>query len=247
MLQQLVVVIPIYKSTLDPLETYSLDLSMAKLKQRTVVFVGPEGLDLDWYRARYGEIVYRAHPRECFASIPGYSRLLLSDAFYAGYSEYEFMLILQTDAIVLRDDLDWWCAQPFDYVGAPWPDGYELFVNAGPRFDGDNGKRIHVTVGNGGFSLRRIRKARSLLAEFPEVIEVFHRTGSSEDLFFAVMGSLSNDYVVPNEITASRFSMELRPALYYAGNGGHLPMGTHAWFKSDVDFWRKHLPGPLPL
>ena len=246
MKNEVVILVPVYLTELNALETYSLDLSMATLKGRDVVFIGPEGLDLSWYRARYGEINFRAYPKESFASIPGYSRLLLSTAFYEGWDEYEFMLICQTDAIMLRDELSDWCAKPFDYVGAPWPDGYELFVNAGP-FEGDNGKKVHVTVGNGGLSLRRIGKTLSLLREFPIIVQVFEHTGSSEDLFFGVMGSLSNDFVVPNEVTASRFSMELRPSLYYAVNGGHLPMGTHAWWKGEPDFWRAHLPGVLPL
>ncbi len=244
--KRVVVLVPVYQTALNALETYSLDLSMAALKGREVVFIGPEGLDLAFYRARYGDVAYRAYPKQCFASIPGYSRLLLSTDFYEGWRDYDFMLICQTDAIVLRDELDFWCAQPFDYVGAPWPDGYELFVNAGV-YEGANGKRVRVSVGNGGLCLRRIDKTLALLREFPVILDVFVQTGSSEDLFFAVMGSLSNDFVVPNEITASRFSMEVRPSLYYAVNGGRLPMGTHAWWKSEPDFWRAHLPGDLPL
>lgn len=245
-MKQVVVVVPIYQPVLNALEVYSLDMAMATLKHRDLVFIGPEGLDLSYYRARYGDIRYLAYPPVCFASIPGYNRLLMSQAFYEGFADYEFCLICQTDAIALRDELDFWCAQPFDYVGAPWPDGYELMVNAG-RFEGSNGKRVHATVGNGGFSLRRNRKAIALLDEFAVIVGVFLHTGSSEDLFFSVMGTLSNDFVLPNEITASRFSMELRPSLYHAVNGGVLPMGAHAWWKSEPEFWRGRLPGaPLP-
>ena len=245
-MQPVVVIVPIYQPALSALEAYSLDRSMATLQGRDIVFIGPEALDTTWYQARYGAIRYRAYPPEFFASIPGYNRLLLRQSFYREFSDYEFMLICQTDAIALRDELDTWCAQPFDYIGAPWPDGYSLMVNAG-RFEGPHGKLVRVTVGNGGFSLRRNRKAIALLDEFAVVLNVFLQTGSSEDLFFSVMGSLSNDFLVPNEITASRFSMELRPSLYHTVNGGHLPMGTHAWWKSEPEFWRPRLPGaPLP-
>lgn len=245
-MRDVVVIVPVYQASLSPLEAYSLDRSMATLRGRDIVFIGPEGLDLAYYRARYGDIVYRAYPAENFASIPGYNRLLLSQSFYREFSDYAFSLICQTDAIALRDELDDWCARPFDYVGAPWPDGYSLMVNAG-RFEGPNGRLVRVTVGNGGFSLRRNQKAIALLDEFEVVLKVFLQTGSSEDLFFSVMGSLSQDFLVPNEITASRFSMELRPSHYHAVNGGRLPMGTHAWWKSEPEFWRPLLPGaPLP-
>lgn len=241
-MQQVLVIVPIYQPDLSALEAFSLDMSMATLRHRDVVFVGPQGLDLSYYRTRYGDIHYRAYPPVCFASIPGYNRLLLSRQFYEDCAPYEFSLICQTDAIALRDELDHWCAQPYDYVGAPWPDGYDLLVNAG-RFEGRNGKRVHATVGNGGFSLRRNRKAIALLDEFSVITDVFLQTGSSEDLFFSVMGTLSNDFLVPNEIAASRFSMELRPSFYHAVNGGMLPMGTHAWWKSEPEFWRPLLPG----
>ncbi len=145
-----------------------------------------------------------------------------------------------------RDELAMWCVQPFDYVGAPWPDGLELFVNLG-TFQGDKGRRVRATVGNGGLSLRRIKKCIAILREFPDAIEYFQRSGSSEDLFFSFMGNLSLDFVMPNEITASRFSLELKPSFYYAINGEHLPMGGHAWWKYEMDFWRKVLPPSVAL
>ena len=47
--------------------------------------------------------------------------------------------------------------------------------------------------------------------------------------------------------TVPKSEVRAFPVSNYAGNGGHQPMGTHAWFKSDMDFWRQHLPGPLPI
>lgn len=239
-MQRAVVLIPIYKPELDPLEAYSLDKSIATLAGKDIRFIGPKGLDTGLYAERYPSIPFIGFDEASFASIPGYNRLLLSAGFYQQFAEFEFMLILQTDAIVLRDELDYWCNQPFDYIGAPWPDGYELFVNLG-LYEGAYGKRVKVQVGNGGLSLRRIRKCISLLKEFDTAIGVFDRTGSSEDLFFSVMGALSGDFVIPNEITASRFSLELKPSYYFRVNGGRPPMGGHAWWKYEPEFWRSLL------
>lgn len=231
-----VVLIPIYKEHLDSAEEYSLDTSLALLSNREVRLIAPEALDLGYYLARYPHVVVERFPRPVFENIPEYNRLLLSERFYARYTNFEFMLVLQTDAILLKDDLDYWCAQPFDYIGAPWPKLFELYVNTG-RFEGAAGKYVSVGVGNGGLSLRRIQKCLALLSEFTTEVSVFHETGSSEDLFFSVMGALSNDFIVPNEITASRFSMEGRPSYYHQVNGGVLPMGTHAWMKNEPEFW----------
>lgn len=241
-MKKVVVLVPIYKASLDVLEQYSLDKSFSVLKDREVFFIGPQGLDLGYYKERYPAVPFLAYEPSFFGSIPGYNRLLMSTAFYKQFSDYEFMLILQTDALLLRDELDYWCSQPFDYVGAPWPNGYELFVNAG-RYEGAFGKRIKTFVGNGGLSLRRNSKCIALIEEFGgDVINVFNVTGSSEDLFFSCMGVLSNDFVMPNEITASRFSLELQPSYYVHVNGDKLPMGGHAWWKHEPSFWQALLP-----
>lgn len=62
------------------------------------------------------------------------------------------------------------------------------------------------------------------------------------------MGALSADFVIPNEITASRFSLELKPSYYFAVNGGKLPMAGHAWWKYEPQFWQNLLSGStLPV
>jgi hypothetical protein len=244
-MQKLVIIIPIYKEQLDALEHYSLNRSVAVLSaQQHVVFIGSENLPRAYYTEHYPQIPFMAFSESHFSSIANYNRLLLSHYFYKVFINYQFLLVLQTDAIILRDECEYWCAQPFDYIGAPWPDGYELFVNAG-RFEGEYGKAVKVFVGNGGLSLRRIDKCLALLDEFKDILDVFERTGSSEDLFFSVMGALSNNFIIPNEIIASRFSMELKPSLYLTINGGHLPMGGHAWWKYEPDFWRQQFAEQL--
>jgi hypothetical protein len=235
-----VVLVPVYQERLDSLEEYSLDTSLRHLLKREIRLIAPEKLKLDYYSARYPQIKVDRFPKPAFETISEYNRLLLSARFYERYATFEFMLVLQTDAILLKDDLDFWCTQAFDYIGAPWPKMFELYVNTG-RFEGPAGKHVRVGVGNGGLSLRRISKCHALLHEFTIELGVFNQTGSSEDLFFSVMGALSNDFIIPNEITASRFSMEGCPAYYFQINGGHLPMGAHAWIKNEMNFWKKAL------
>lgn len=244
MTERVAVLVPVYKAELSALESYSLDVSLPLLRGRVVFFIAPEGLRRDFYEQRYPGVPFLFFDPAHFASIPGYNRLLLDEAFYQRFIAHEFVLILQPDAVLLRDDLDAWSARPFDYVGAPWPEGHELFINL-DRFEGAYGKRVKVHVGNGGLSLRRTRQCIALLREFKDATSVFLRAGSSEDLFFAFMGALSKDFVIPNEVTASLFSMELNPAGYFHVNGGVLPMGGHAWWKHDMGFWKQAL-APLP-
>ena len=107
-------------------------------------------------------------------------------------------------------------------------------------------KTVRALVGNGGLSLRRIRKCQALLREFPQALEMFRRTGSSEDLYFAIMGLLSADFVLPNEREAARFSWELQPEHYHAIDC-RPPMGGHAWWKYSPNFWARFFRMPPPL
>lgn len=238
---RVVVLIPIYKRELGPLEQFSIDFSLAQMPRRKCCFVAPAGLDCAYYRARYPQVGYEFFSADYFTSVEGYSRLLVSHDFYRRFQAQEFMLILQPDAILLRDELDYWTAQPFDYIGAPWPDGVELMVRR-DRFGDAHARRVRAAVGNGGFSLRRIRPCLALLDEFPETCAVFAQTGTNEDSFFSLLGQLSTGFVIPNEITASRFAMELKPESYYAVNGRRFPMGVHAWGVVAPRFWAPCIP-----
>lgn len=232
------IVIPIYRTELEPLEKFSLDYSVQRLKPgRDLFFVAPEHLDVSYYTRHYPGVPVVRFDNGYFASVKGYNRLLLNPAFYERFaSSHEFMLILQTDAVLLRDDLDHWCQQPWDYVGAPWPDGLEVMLNL-DCFTGDLGKKVRVHVGNGGLSLRRNVACIQLLKEFPQAVDMFLRSGSSEDIFFALLGAQSADFKIPNERVASLFALELQPERYLAINGGKAPMGGHAWWRYNQPFW----------
>jgi hypothetical protein len=238
---RLAILIPIYKPELASLEQFSIDYSLAQSMARQHCFVAPEGMDCRYYRERYPAVGYEFFAPRYFDSVDSYSRLLLSTEFYDRFQDRRFILILQPDAILLKDDLDRWMDSPFDYIGAPWPDGVELTVRR-DRFGGELNRRVRANVGNGGFSLRRVGKCRALLNEFPETAAIFSQTGTNEDSFFGLMGSLSVDFVIPNEIIASRFSMELRPEYYFAVNGNNYPTGVHAWWTVQPKFWAPCIP-----
>jgi hypothetical protein len=245
---QCAIVIPIYRAELEPLEKFSLDYSMRQLQpERSLFFVAPEHLDVGFYARHYPGVPLVRFASEYFASVKGYNLLLLNPAFYQRFAgNHEFMLVLQTDAIVLRDELDHWCSQPWDYVGAPWPDGLEVLLNL-DCFGGELGKKVKVHVGNGGLSLRRNSACISLLHEFPQATDMFLRSGSSEDIFFSLMGSQSVDFKIPNERVASLFALELQPERYLAINRGKAPMGGHAWWRHNQPFWVALLKHPPPV
>ena len=234
------VVVPIYKPELSPVEEFALDHSLSVLSSHAHSFIAPLGLDVSYYVGRYGG-AFRFYSPDFFASTRGYSRLLVSVDFYHGFFPADYVLILQPDVYVFRDELHGWLARGFDYIGAPWPDGVELNVQVG-RFEPIGGKIFKAYVGNGGFSLRRRESVIALLEEHAEVARWFEITGSNEDLFFAIMGGLSESFLIPNQMVAAAFALEVRPEHYLSLNGEKLPMAVHAFEKHSPELWRRFMP-----
>jgi len=114
----------------------------------------------------YPGFMTRRFPRRFFGSAQAHGRLLLSKAFYRAFLDYEYILVYHLDALVFADELMEWCDVGYDFIGAPW-----LISPDTP----------HITaqkVGNGGFSLRRVRSFLRVLdskAYFIDPDEYWHR------------------------------------------------------------------------
>ena len=244
-IQQIIILIPIYKKSLGDLEEYSVKYSISNLKEgREVRFIAPETLDLKYYQDNFQDVGIDFYNDIYFKSTEDYSRLLLRKEFYENYEGYEYLLIHQTDAILLYDNLDYWCSLNLSYVGAPWPAGLNVILNQG-RFSEPNEKLIRVHVGNGGFSLRNIQDFIKCLIDFKGEVEIYLSNGfdniggHNEDVFFAAMAIVSESFTTPDPLTASLFATEYPPAYYMQFNGNIAPMAGHAWWKFDIKFWRE--------
>jgi hypothetical protein len=236
--EKLVILIPVYRSSLNLLEQFSIDYLIARKTGRKLVFIAPESLDRAYYNQRYHDIEFILFEDRFFKSIIGYNHLLLDTEFYRTFANYDYMLIHQTDALMFHDNLDYWMERRFDYLGAPWPNGVEVSLKVG-KFGVGNGVNIKAYVGNGGFSLRSIEGTIALLNEFADIKDYWITCGSSEDLFFAFMGMVSESFRIPNQMVASRFSLELSAEDYFKINNDAIPTGCHAWWKHDLEFWKK--------
>jgi hypothetical protein len=56
---------------------------------------------------------------------------------------------------------------------------------------------------------------------------------------------ISDNFRIPNQSIASRFSLELEPEKYFLINREEVPTGCHAWWKHDLEFWKKVLAGAV--
>lgn len=232
-----VVVTPIYKQSFNADELAAVRHSHEKLCAHDTVLIGPDNLDTGYYRELLPHAKIVPFSTDYFRSAHDYSRLLLSPFFYDSFSDYEFMLICQPDAVVFSGDLGSWLSMPYDYIGAPWPRPLPH------RFKSDSfpileALELRGRVGNGGLSLRRGRRIRELLCEFPDALVDWVVRGDPEDLYISIAGSVSRDFVLPSVFTAAHFSHECNPSLINSMIGGAMPFGCHAWGYYEPDFWR---------
>lgn len=260
-----VVVIPIYKRNLNDDERMSLIQCFKILKKHTVCLVCPSELKMDLYEDIAEEhsvrLTIERFPETFFEGIVGYNELMMTLCFYSRFQKYEYILIYQLDAWVFRDELDEWCQKGYDYIGAPW------FKNYGTHEDGYN----LCAVGNGGFSLRKVKyfvdllsyrgplkscKTLNLKPSLKNILyKILYSVGYQnnvkyyrrdptlfEDVFFSLF--LSNTRFqpkVPDVETASLFSFEKSPSFLFS-NTNKLPFGCHGWKKYEYDiFWSRYI------
>lgn len=233
----LVIVIPIYKSSVSLLEQFSLDYLLGKAPERKMVFLAPEGLDTTYYKSRYSAIAYEFFDPKYFRSVGSYNQLLLESAFYERFLAFSYLLIYQTDALLFKNDLDDWMERGYDYIGAPWPNGvpFTLQEDYGTY---TAGTQLHAFVGNGGFSLRNVRKCMEILHEAGNFRDMWRRINYPEDCFFAFASILTGTLKIPDADTASCFALELAPEHYYE-RSKVVPTGCHDWVRQNFPFWQK--------
>lgn len=255
--KKVAVVIPFYKSTISNLEKISLTQAAKTLAGYPLIGIKPlsliPGEDLKTFP--FTDII--SFDDSYFEGIEGYNALMLSDIFYKAFLDYEFILIHQLDAFIFKDELGYWCKQPFDYIGAPWtrvkdyPDFFkalkskiQFYTHA--RFDvRHNGIPSHLQyeyrVGNGGLSLRRVKKFYELSIKLRyKMDEYLTRTEHQfhEDIFWSIEVNRKHKILkIPGFKKALKFSMEQAPVRSLKTNNNQLPFGCHAWDKQ-LDFWR---------
>ncbi len=245
------VVVPIYRTSLDPYEELSLRNTCKVLSGYPIIVAHPQGLDLHKISENYPQLQFKAFDPSFFKGIMGYNRLMLSSVFYESFSDFQYILICQLDAYIFRDELKDWCLKGFDYVGAPWLRrsvyDYPLIKQwmwLVRKYQHASGKRskqdLYDKIGNGGLSLRKVESHRRVVNEYAELIEKYVSREKkmhlfNEDVFWALE---PKDFVYPSVEEALLFAFDKYPDLCYKKTGNRLPFGCHAWYKRKMKaFW----------
>ena len=263
---EICIIIPIYKETLDVFEIQSIKQCIKVLSDYPIHFVCPRGLNINFYKEEFSEIVnFTYFDKHYFEDLAGYNRLMLSVGFYETFNNYKFMLIYQTDCYVFRDELLEWANKGFDYIGGIW---FERFVG-----DPFLGSKLWC-AGNGGFSLRKIesiirlltsnkplRSINQLLMDKKKVYKT-EKTNFLKELFLFPLNIFGyrNNYKYQAKIYRSNEDVYFTEA-YLKYNGlkipnvedaisfswdrcpefmfeylGHLPFACHAWYREDFPY-----------
>lgn len=267
---EVVVIVPIYKNSLSPIEMTSLQFCKKNLKKFSIVVISPELLSkdelfIDFTNQETLHVKY--FDNKFFSGIDGYNNLMLNVDFYKTFIEYKYMLICQLDTLVLSSDLSTWLKKDYDYTGAPWLSG-----EINPIFD---------SAGNGGLSLRKIKTFISIIeakhfyyTDFKYnttnfragirnmiVIRILNKLQTylptlsytkfflffykgNEDYFWAFYAKFFiKEFKLSSIEDSLKFSFEVNPSFCFEQNKNELPFGTHAWERYDIEFWLKNIPG----
>ena len=228
--KKVVIVVPLYRTTIDELEEISLTQLFRVLGKYDIFFIAPKTIEKTIGKTYHERnVIY--YDDYWFTSRLSYSQLCLEDGFYATFSDYQYMLIHQLDAFVFQDSLESFCDNKFDYYGAPHSLGSVKLISRVAK--GDNG----FYVGNGGFSLRNVERCRAVLKLKEMICHEIGEEGyfdSEEDSFFTYCGlSPRIDFCIPSIDEAVKFSLQADADFFVLKEKlkGRTPFGTHAWSK----------------
>ncbi len=193
-----VVVIPVYRTELPPGEVSLVRCTLAT--SRNPVFVAPSDLPLGFYADMFPGVETVTTEAGHFSSVRHYSEWLTTPDFYDLWSEYSWLLVCQTDAVLVADPWTRLEGDPnWDYVGAPWDPplkvvtlGNRVLVRSpsgharGPAWVGLIGRSL--PVGNGGLSMRRVSAFRDAAQAMSGYLARETRHHIHEDVLWATYG-----------------------------------------------------------
>jgi len=262
-----VVVVPVHRAGPLPSEIVSLRQCGKVLSKRDIVILAPKHLDLGIYRELLPCAADLRVEPHWMASYKAYNRMMVSPLVFNALPGYTHMIVHEPDAIVIRDEIDYWCNQPFDYIGAPALEGWG-------QADADE----PVTrFGNFGFSFHRLSTSRRIINSslrwqpfYTAVVENLIRglggdkarlrqglirlgsagrlrgayklfDGYCDGFWSFIVPTVDKTFRIPTADVAIQFAWDAVPSRYMELCGGRLPFGIHAWFKWDFAFLTPHL------
>jgi hypothetical protein len=146
------ILIPTHKYIFNYYEEQSISKVFSFYKNfLDIYFICPENIKENF--KNYG-VKIASFPDKFFLNHKAYNKLCMNKSFYYRFKKYEYILISQTDSIILEDKLSFWCQSDLSYIGGP--SFHKKNITKEPKSP--------KYFCNGGFSLRKVN-------DFIEVLE----------------------------------------------------------------------------
>jgi len=223
-----------------------------------IFVLAPANLNLEVYKKKVNDFEVIFIPANWQSSVLNYNKLKLSRFFYRLFADFEYLLTYELDAFVFKDELNYWCQKRYDYIGAPWFDFRkdergQIFGVGNSGFSLrriDTIKKIlksyffknPLTYERGNTMLVKayIRFPYEWLRNrFNENYTIQKFCQINEDQFFCdIVPKRYKDFKIAPIRDAISFSFEANPRQLFELNGNNLPMGCHAWWRYDLQFWK---------
>jgi hypothetical protein len=180
----------------------------------------------------------------------------MSRRFYRHFLDYDFIALSQLDVFVVSDQLDHWCEQGYDNIGAPLFEGYTKPTD-----------EFKSKGNNGGFFLRNPKKTFQILSQlnvrYSSISALWNMESKllwkiyrvlrdglvfnykyeslkprlGEDVYWSIIvPERIPDYKSAEPEVAMYFAYDANPRLLFERCNRTLPMAIHAWWRYDTDF-----------
>ena len=222
-MNQLAIVIPVYRERLSKNETISLTQALRCFKNYNIFFLAPEGLKIDCQDIN--SIKYEYFDPQYFKNVRTYSCLMLNSDVYKRFCKDKYILIYQLDAFVFRSGIEYFLYKNYDYIGAPTLEGMLKPYRE---------EKVLFTQ-NGGFSLRRIEAFVHWTEDNKKEISLMHKYDDEDSIIYALRHKGIN--MAPEDV-ALEFAFDSNVGECFKRTNGKCPFGCHAWERYDFERWR---------
>jgi len=212
------------------------------------------------YTKHHASIILMPVSKNWLKSVEAYNKMKCSVEFYRLFSQYNFMMTYELDSYIFNNNWEEAHVFKYDYIGAPW--FYKENLNearvGNSGFSIRNIQRCIAVLNTAKrvkniwnifsrLQLHRILRLTIFLRVFNPLwnikgknvhfFKLFTDDHVNEDIFWCHAVSELFHFELATINDAIKFSFELRPRELYKLNNNQLPIGCHAWLKTDHPFW----------